>query len=516
MNWLSIAALAVGILSALAYGLRRRWIDALLAFVAGIALAGAVGNFTLPGDMGRTLALSASTPPGSLDGVRSLTLDGDGLRAAQWDDLPARPLAWTVPATPTIRVDFPRTVALGRIFTLTVARSWQGPGRLQLLAENGEVLAESKGEGSLSVQWLPPLAERLVLKARLLDANGRLVDQGPVPVTVTEPAPLQVRGRFGAPSFDLRTLDDLLAASNAVIDWQVELGKGLRRSESARAEMAAPDLEIVDAAWFERAGDTGRAALLARVAQGAPLLVLGANAGDAGVWSRSIGLHLAPQPADKTIGTRLPMASGGLNPAQARAGEWQGEEGIWTRDWQQGRIAWLGVGGWHRHAIEEPRALALWWQDVLDRLRVRRKSDLAWLAPRELPLPNRRLDVCARGDALAKGGEVNLPGLALTLPWQRRPETVDASCVAVWPRQAGWLDVRAQLPGGRAADSAMYVYADGDWALWQRAQRRDATARYAARTPAPAADGVARILPVWPFGIVFALAMLGLWWRERR
>ena len=101
------------------------------------------------------------------------------------------------------------------------------------------MLAEAKnkgeGDGTLSVQWLPPLAERMVLKARLLDANGKLVDQGPVPVTVVEPSPLQVRGRFGAPSFDLRALDDLLAASNAVIDWQVELGKGLRRSESARA-----------------------------------------------------------------------------------------------------------------------------------------------------------------------------------------------------------------------------------------------------------------------------------------
>jgi hypothetical protein len=515
MNWLSIAALAVGILGALAYGLRRRPVDAVLAVVAGVALAGAVGSFTLPGDMGRTLALSASAPPGSLDGVGSLTLDGDGLRAARWDDLPARPLAWTVPATPTVRLEFPRTIALGRIFTLALARSWREPGRLQLLAENGELLAESKGEGALSVQWLPPLAERVVLKARLLDANGKLVDQGPVPVTVVEPSPLQVRGRFSAPSFDLRTLDDLLAASNAVIDWQVELGKGLRRSESARAEMSAPDLEIVDAAWFERAGEPARSALLARVAQGARLLVLGANAGDAGVWSHSMGLHLAPQPTDKAIGARLPMASGGLNPAQQHAGEWLGEEDIWTRDWHQGRIAWLGVGGWHRHAIEEPRALALWWQDVLDRLRVRRKEDLVWLDPQELPLPDRRLDVCARGDALANGGDLAFPGLALTLPWQRRAERVDASCAAVWPKRSGWLEVRAQPKGGRAADGAVYVYADGDWTLWQRAERRAATARYAARTPAAPGAGT-RPLPAWPFGVVFALAMLGLWWRERR
>jgi hypothetical protein len=520
MTWMSIAALAVGLLSALAYGIRRRWIEALLVVVvAGIALAGAVGSFALPGDAGSTLALSTE-PPASLDGVRALKLTGDGLRAAEWDDLPARPLTWRVPATPAIRMAFSRTIALGRMLTLTLERSWKAPGRLQLLAENGEVVAESKGEGLLSVQWLPPLAERLVLKARLLDADGKLVDQGPVPVTVVEPAPLQVRGHFGAPSFDLRTLDDLLAASNAVIEWQVELGKGLRRSESARAEMNAPDLEIVDAAWFERAGDASRAALLARVAEGAPLLVLGANAGDPGIWSRSMGLRLAPQPADRTIGTRLGLASASLNPAEAHAGEWQGLEGIWTRDWHKGRIAWLGVGGWHRHAIEEPRALALWWQDVLDRLRVHRNEGLAWLDPDELPLPNRRLEVCARGEALRQSTALAFPDLALTLPWQHRAERVDASCTAVWPKQAGWLrlslQMQAQAQAARTADGAVYVYATGDWPLWQRAQRRDATARYAARTPSPAVGPAARSLPAWPFGVVFALAMLGLWWRERR
>ncbi|MFC5551375.1 hypothetical protein [Massilia aerilata] len=516
MNLLAIAAVVIGVLSAVVYGARRRWIDAALAAVAGLALAGAVGSFVLPGDMGASLTLDSEEAPASLDGIRSIKLVGDGLRAAQWEDLPARPLAWTAPATPAIHVDFPRTVALGRMFTLNVQRSWKAPGRLQLLAENDAVLAEARGDGLLSVQWLPPLAERLVLKARLLDASGKLVDQGPVPVTVTEPSPLQVRGRFGAPSFDLRTLDDLLAASNAVIDWQVELGKNLRRSESARAEMKAPDLEIVDAAWFERSGEGARRALLARVAEGAPLLVLGANAGDPGVWSRSIGLRLAPQPADKTFGARLAMASGGLNPAAARAGEWQGEDGLWTRDWHKGRIAWLGVGGWHRHAIEEPRALALWWQDVLDRLRVRRDEDLAWLAPDELPLPNQRLEICARGEALGKSPALAFPALALNLPWQRRPEHVDASCVALWPKQPGWLQMKAQAPVGRTLESAVYVYADGDWALWQRAQRREATARYAARTPAPAGGGAARSLPSWPFGLAFALAMLGLWWRERR
>ncbi len=503
---IAMAAVVIGVLAALAYAARRHWIDAVLALVAGVALAGTVGEFALPGEAGATLTVDAADPPRTLAGVRTLRLAGDGLRAAEWDDLPARPLDWNKPDTPAIDLDFPRTIALGRVFTLRVHRSWSAPGRLQLLAENGQVLAEAKGDTDLAVQWLPPVAERLVLKARLLDATGKVVDEGPVPFTVTDPAPLQVRGRFGAPSFDLRVLDDLLAASGAVIDWQVELGKGLERAETARAEMDKPDLEIVDAAWFERAGAASRDALLARVAGGTRLLVLGANARDASTWARSVKLPLAPQPANKTIGTVLPMASAGLNPNGDRAGEWIGKDGLWTRDWNDGRIAWLGVGDWHRHAIAQPRQLALWWQDVLDSLRVQRRADVAWLDPDEMPLPHRRIAICARGVS----GTVTVTEQKQTLAWQRRPEHVDAACVAVWPAASGWLHLRTG-----ANDGQVYVYAPGDWPLWQRSERRAATAQYAARTPAPVAPGT-RPMPVWPFGVVFALAMLSLWWRERR
>jgi hypothetical protein len=494
MNMVAIAALCIGILSMAFYLARRRVADALLVLVAGLALAGTVGDFALP-----PLPAGTSVP----------TLEGDGLRAAQWDDLPARPLKWTAPATPALRLDFPRELALGRMFTLALDRSWRAPGRLQLLAENGQVLAEAKGEGRLAVEWLPPLAETLVLRARLLDAAGKTVDEGPVPFTVVDPLPLRVRGRFGAPSFDLRTLDALLTDSQALVDWQIALGRKLERAETAREEIRQPDLEIVDATWFERAGEAGRKALLARVAQGSALLVLGANGQDAGVWARSVGLALAPQPANRMVGTALPLASAALAPNAARLGEWQGGDGIWTRDWQQGRIAWLGVGDWHRYAITQPCQLALWWQQVLDRLRVRRLQETGWLAPQEMPLPRRRLAVCAQG----LRGEVVFPDLGQTLGWQRRPEQADASCVAVWPQKPGWL--RMQARGAAPVDGRVYVYAEGDWALWQRGERRAATARYLARTPVAAAQE-RRPLPAWPFGVVFALALLGLWWRERR
>ena len=510
-NSIVIVAIAlIGAASVLLYLWRRRWFDALLALVATAALALLALNLTMPGESGTTLAIDARNPPSSLEGVRSLSLKGDGLRAAQWQDLPARPLAWSAPDTEVVRLDFPRQLSLGRLFTLTVRRADTAPARLQLLAENGQVLAETRGSGDLTVSWLPPLAETLVLKARLLNEKNAVLAEGPVPVIVSETRPLSVRGRFSAPSFDIRVLNDLLGQSRALVDWQVTLGKTVTRSESAREKFGQPELLVIDAAWFERAPAAARAALLEQVTQGASLLVLAANANDAGIWSRSLQLPLQAQAADKVTGGPLSLPTAPLTPATRVAAAWTGQDNaVWARQWGKGRIGWLGAADWHRLAITEPRALALWWQGVLDTLRVERTEEVQWLAPREMPLPGQRLEVCALGVR----GKLRFPDLNQTLDWQRRSDRVDASCVAVYPRETGWL--RMETQGAKPVSSQLYVYAPADWPLWQAAERRDATARYAARTPVPPSQ-TQRTLPQWPFAVLFALAMLALWWRERR
>ena len=497
---------AAGIASAGLYAWRRKWLDAVLVLVAAAALGVFATGIRLPGDAGRTLALDPAAPAPSLEGVRAFAVKGDGLRAAQWNDLPALPLQWEAPEGGTLRLSYPRRLALGRSFTLRVQRDDKTDARLQLLGENGQVIADARGAGDLVVNWLPPLAERLVLRARLLDAAGKTIAEGPVPLTVHEPAILQVQGRFGAPSFDLRTLNELLAGSGALLDWQVVLGRAITRTELPLEAMKSPNLLVIDAAWFERAGAAERAALLGRVAGGLPLLVLGANANDPGVWSRTLGLPLQAQPAGKKIDAPLELPVAPLNPAAREVGEWTGSDNlVWTRNWQKGRIAWLGASDWHRHAIAEPQALALWWQGVLDRVKVESPTEVEWLEPEEIPLPGQRMELCAHGVK----GDVAFPDLKLTRTWSPR---LDASCVAVWPEQSGWLQAR----DAKAGAHAVYVYAPGDWPQWQAAQRREATARYAARTPDKALEGAARAFPAWPFALLFAAAMLLLWWRERR
>jgi hypothetical protein len=188
---------------------------------------------------------------------------------------------------------------------------------------------------------------------------------------------------------------DLLTNSNALLDWQVTLGKTVTRSETARAAMPDPNLLVVDAAYFERLHDAARTALLAQVAQGTPLIILAASATDTGVWSRALQLDLRAEPENRNTGAPLAMSAAPFNPAPGVKGAWSGSENkVWTRSWRSGRIVWLGVSDWHRYAISEPQALGLWWQDVLDQAGIHRVDDVVWQAPDEMPLPGQRLEVC--------------------------------------------------------------------------------------------------------------------------
>ncbi len=481
----------VGAASALWYLVRRKWIDALVLLIATAALAGMAASM-LVGD----------------DEPDFASISGDGMRAAEWADRPARQLRWQIPADPGVRLDFPRAIQLGRMFTLTVTLPAGANRKLQLLAENGKLLAEATGAGTtLSVQWLPPVAEVLTLKAQLLDATGKPLAQGPVPFEVLAPVPLQIQGRFGAPSFDTRALNQLLAQSEALLDWRVTLGKVATRSETPREAIVHPDLMVVDAAYVERLSESARASLLGQVAGGTPLLILGASANEPQAWARMLELNLREQAEVKPNGATLALSTAAYLPSASKRGGWTpAGDRIWSRPWEHGRIVWLGVSEWHRYAITEPRALGLWWQQVLDIAGVRHTQKVNLLDPEEMPLPGQRLALCAQG----VDGDVTFPSLKQTLTWQRRTDKADAACVAVWPAAPGWLTFEW---GG--ATARMYVYADTDWLPWQKAQRHEATLRYSARTPV-ALTKSKHAVPTWPFALLFAAAMLLLWWRERR
>lgn len=536
----AVALLFAGLLSAGMYARKRKWLDAVLALAAALALCAVLSAPRGPGAGTGEVALVTENRVNPdavtrallvVPGAQSVAITGHGLHAAQWRDLPARPLRWTEPEADLLRLESPRALPLGLQFTLTAHRTRPGAGwRLQLLAENGELLAESGKErtgapAQLTVQWLPPLAETLTLKARLLDSAGKTIAEGPVPLQVEAPIPLQVEGRFGAPSFDARVLNQLLTDSNAITDWQTTLGKGLARSETARAALNEIHARFIDAAWFENASAPARATLLAQAGQGAPLIILAGNAADAGIWQRELGLQLAPQPATtekedaRQFGfgaVQLALAPTALNPAAKPGAQWtllarddKGKPWLWQRGWKGGRIVWLGVSDWHRYAITAPAALGHWWQALLDQAAIGSARKLTWLQPDPMPITGLRTEICAQG--ANAGGALEIEGQRPT-SWQSRGDKADAVCAAFWPVRSGWQTLRS---GGNV--HRVYIHAASDWPAWQRALRHDATAAYAARSPvgtSAAATGLR--YPAWPFALLFTLAMLTLWWRERR
>ena len=566
---LASAALAVGVVSAALYGRKRKWIDALLVTAAGAALAVALADVRLPASAASAVSVASDAAGGvserdllAIPKASAIALSGDGVREAEWRDLPARPLQWQPAAADVLQLDFPRSMALGRMFTLTVRRSQPQAGwRLQLLAENKQVLADSNASGAaaatpaavsgaadaapaaskvsttapsqLTVQWLPPVAEAMVLQARVLDAAGKVVAEGPVPLQVKDALPLQIQGRFDAPSFDARALNQLLADGGALLDWQVTLGKAISRSETARTPLTTPNALFVDAAYIEHLNPSARAALLAQAGQGMPLVIMGGNAADAALWQRELGLRLHQQSATtekedarqfNAGGLALTLPPAPLNPGDANAEPWQvsARDGkrqpwLWQREWQRGRIVWIGVSDWHRYAISAPQALAMWWQDAMDRIAQASERKTAWQAADAMPLPGLRTELCAQGvkagTALHVGGAPELAPQDLVL--QTRVDKADAVCAALWPQKSGWLTFTA---AGMAEPGRVYVYAKSDWPLWQKALRREATAQYAARYISNGATvaGEGRALPAMPFAVLFALCLLGLWWRDQR
>jgi hypothetical protein len=575
-GWLGAAVLMAGLCSAALYGRKRRWMDAGLALAAAIALAALLSEPARPARGADELAIASDAPGDALarallaaPDAGALALTGHGLTEAQWQDLPARPLRWDAPKGDVLALDFARTVPLGRTFTLTVHRSQPTPGwRLQLVAENGQVLAETAANpgrqaaaarasapaqaqaaapasasapAELSVSWLPPLPERLVLRARLLDSDGKSFAEGPVPLLVTEPVPLQIVGRFGAPSFDTRVLNDVLTASGALVDWQTTLGKGLSRTESAQAALDRPHAHFIDAAWFEAAPAPARAALLGQVAQGLPLVVLGGNAGQAALWQRELALPLAPQSATtekedtRVFGAgaqQLALPPAGLNPSAQAAAAWRvlasdshGKPWLWQRGWKQGRIVWVGVADWHRHAIASPAALGAWWQTLIDAAVDAGARQVVWQQPDPMPMAGMRTRVCAQG--VAPATPLGVQGMA-AVEWQQRADRAEGVCAAFIPARAGWHALSAGAAAGAAAGEtasaaagaarhALYVYGERDWPQWRQGLRQQATRAYMARTSATAA-GATRLapLPAWPLALAFAAAMLALWYRERK
>jgi hypothetical protein len=212
--------------------------------------------------------------------------------------------------------------------------------------------------------------------------NGKLVAEGPVPWSSTETRRCRARALQRALVRPARAERTAGGNSHAVIDWQVELGKNRAPQRKRARKDRKPDLLVVDAAWFERAGMPAVRPCWNRWRR-APLLVLGANANDAGVWSRSMACTCRRSRPTRLIGGPLPLPAA-PSTRRAHAGAWSGSDSASGRAMGQGphRLA-----GRRRLAPPRDRRAARAGAVVAGRARYagRRtagRGDLAGTAPR--------------------------------------------------------------------------------------------------------------------------------------
>jgi len=546
---LLFALFAIAGFSVFHYWRKRQALDALLISCAAVCIAALILDpRMLAGDKVLVIdsddnRLNMAQLTLDMSKAQSAQLKGDGLSQAQWQDLPRIPVQWVAQTekqktTEIVRLDFPTHLAQGRVFNLSAEREQvQGEWRLQLLAENETVLAEVRGmEKRLRLNWLPPVAERMVLQARLLDsagqATGKIVAQGPIPLEVMPAQSLNVQARFAAPSFDTQTLNELFTQSQAKLDWQTRLGKTVTRTETKNDAAntngsrvspnnnQAPDLVIQDAAYFEQMNASARTQLLQQVAQGSALILLGANARDSNVWQRELGLRVSPSLSDKelVVNTLMSLSPTSLVPQMKQSQDWnQSTDRPWLaqRSWKKGQIIWLAVADWHRYKISAPDALSLWWQDILDLAQVEKNQDWRVQAEQAMPQIGQRIRVCSQG--LASQDLVLLPQNSRHR-LQVAADKADALCTSIIPSKAGWQEWQSQSESNSTASGAIYVYQNQDWPNWQKAQRRDATAAFIASTALQKKSKLASqsVTEKWPWVLGLIALMLMLWWREQR
>lgn len=515
---------------------------------------------TIQWDSDRQPVLSA-TMSKQLEQASSIAMSGDGLRASQWRDLPARHLQWQAPTgRERLLLQAPTSLQLGREFAMQITRpSREAAGTVnnskawsaQLLNENGSVLAEqSSNTQVLQLHWLPPLAERMELQLKVFDHAGKLIDSGPVPLEVKPHRPLQVKTYFDSPSFDISSLRQLLQVSEANLDSQTRLGQNVQQRSLAREKMEASDLLIVDAAYWENAKPVQRQAILQAVSAGSSLMILGSNARQPAIWRDSLGLELRQNPAasQATDAAELSFDLSLISPRietttlSMSTTAWQAQinqrwmpldmpfaratsaNAIVARSYQQGRIVWLGLSDWHRYTISAPETLKLWWQLLLDQSLQNANEASAIEIKESMPMVGERLMFCVD----AESGYTHLRPLSqASIALRVSEEFLGQRCAAWRPMQAGWqaitltvneetavsVDAKSKRPTAQQdhlQQHWIYVYAEQVWPAWQRELKRQASLAYQDRIPNQP-DNVPKPLPRWPLMLLLLTLSLVLW-----
>ncbi len=514
-------------------------LERVLALAATVALGGMIWPPTLPG-LGEPLRVGEQAGE-EVRAVDSFLADGTawrgveiaapGLSPERWRDIEADSVAFrAAPIEDRVTaLRWPAQIALGQALRVTGRVAVAAPSRVVLSDAFGveQVSADVSSQApAFSLSLTPRAPGSQLARLRLEQADGALLDEGVVPVTVVAPTPVRVLVEASAPSFELQALRRWAEVGGTELSMRVRVARErflqtyVNRDGGLTLEEG--DLLILDGrAWGLLEADA-RERIAQAVEQGLGLLLLADASTEQSDWVAAPLSFPTVDDAWSADEILMHQFSDGKLPALTAAGRRPATHGqvqvLLTDDEGNalasvvrrgaGHVAWLAVTGTHRWVTAgQADAHARLWQRLVQAT-ARPRAAPVIEAP-SLAVRDQRTTLCLRG---SQGADLSVlaPSGAVPEVVALGADDLGRPCGYYWPRRSGWHTLRA----GDAAHG-LYVAGDEPWPGVAARRAQEATAQVAL-VSAMRGAGTSLRLPRAPFLVVFVLLAGVLWWQERR
>ena len=514
---------AAGELVVLTPGTTEDQLDALNASADTVALPGALaarGTARTP-DLGTALRHHPD--------AHRLRIVGGGLPPRDLDAARGRVAGFDAAALPRglVELDAPASVRAGQVWRIGGRVQDVAGGHVELrdpaAAQVASVALAADGRFALA---LPAKGEGAALfTLRVLDRDGGVVEELPLPLVARRGERLTLRLLAGAPDPELKYLRRWAADAGIEVDSRLGLSEGIAFTEGAIAldasTLRATDLLVIDERAWAMLADAQKQALTEALRDGLGLLLRVTGPLPPAVAAEWAALGFRVQAHERSAEVSLDRALGldasGLRfaphaitvEATAAAPLLRADDGTALALWRaegQGRIALWWLADSFRLALggQAPSHASL-WAGVVQTL-ARPHAGAEPVLPLRARVDERTL-LCAvsAGDTV-----LDAQGKAVELVVETSMDGLP--CAAYWPAEAGWHHL---LSGGRqwpfhvqpATAAAALAHADAARATRALLGTQPALADVATR---------ARTLPRWPWFLAWLATIGGLWWLERR
>lgn len=464
-------------------------------------------------------------------GTRELVIVGEGLPARDRDGALPGALRFIANATPRglVELHAPPLLVPGARFEVGSRVQGLPEVRVELLDPSGHRadIATPDKDGRVRLASSTREAGDVHFTLRVLDADGKVLEQLPVPVRVRAVAAPALRLLAAAPGPELKYLQRWAADTGATLQTGIQVGGGLQLGDAPAALDAASlgklDLLLLDERRLAALSSAQRGSIGAAMRAGLGVLVrmggpLDGNARRAlREWGldmrggeQTTPLKLAADATDSAeTNTPVPLlerfnlsSSGSDVLPLLHAADGTGV-GSW-RGIGQGRLGVLPVSDSYTLVLAGHAAQhAELWNRVLATLA--RPLPAAPLS--QLPAwawAGERITLC---DLPAGAQAVAPDGTRTAL----LPDPQANHCSGWWPTQPGWHTISTG-----DAQATVLLLNPGDARALHAQQTREATFALRGNTNPHSASRIPVPGPRWPWLLAFVLVAALLWWLERR